>query len=184
MSLRKGLILLVLILFVSFDTPKLVRVKVNNSITLMLPKDFSPMDDIDFVQRFPSVRQPLAAYTDPNREIGVSVNISATQWPDGNVEMAKGFFKSSIYNTFDAVDMISEGIREHGHKKLIWFEFESRIKGNPRELGSQDPVLNYSYLVYLVEPEQTLVFSFNCPRRLRPDWQETAHKIMTSIRIK
>jgi hypothetical protein len=116
--------------------------------------------------------------------VDISVNISATQWPDANLELAQKFFKSSIHNMFDDIEMISEGIYELKGKKFIYFEFESRVRGDPMALGEQNAVLNYTYLSYLVEPKRTLVFSFNCPRRLRLDWQETAKKIMTSIKAK
>jgi hypothetical protein len=183
MSTRNGLVFIFLLLLCSFDTHKLGRVKVADGISILLPRDFRPMDELDFSQRYPSVRRPLAAYTDIQREVAFSLNISATQWPDANAEMAQKFFKASIYNTFDRVTMISEGVHDAHGKKLIFFEFESRIKGNPRELGEQEPVLSYSYLVYLVEADRTLVFSFNCPQRLRQEWSETAKKIMTSIKL-
>jgi hypothetical protein len=89
-----------------------------------------------------------------------------------------------LANLFDNIEFVSEGIHEVHGKRLIYFEFESRIKGNSMELSQRDPILNYTYIQYLVEPGRTLVFSFNCPRRIRPDWQETAQKMMTSIKMK
>jgi hypothetical protein len=182
--MRRILIFLILLAIWSFDSPRLIRVKVTDDISMLLPKEFRPMDELDLSQRFPSVRKPLAAYTNYERDVAVSVNISATQWPDADVAVAKKFFKTSVLNAFDNVDLIDEGIHEIRNKKLIYFEFESRIKGNPRELGQQDAILNYSYVQYLVEPDRTLVFSFHCPRRLRKDWQDIAHKMMSSIKLK
>jgi hypothetical protein len=142
------------------------------------------MDELDFSQRYPSVRKPIAAYSNENRDVDFSVNISATQWPDGDVEVAKDFFKSGVMNLFDGVDMIEEGVQELHGKQFIYFEFESRVRGEKMNMELRDPVLNYTYIEYLVEPGRTLVFSFNCPRRMRTDWQETAQKIMKSIKVK
>jgi hypothetical protein len=172
------------LLLISFDTPKLVRTKVAEGITMLVPKTWRPMDELDFSQRFPSVRAPLAGFTDEDRLCDVSVNISATQWPDENTEIAGQFFRAAIFNTFDRVDMIDEGIREVKGKKMIYFEFESTVKGNPRELGQQASIMNYNYLQYYLGPERTLVFSFHCPRSQRQDWQEAAGKIMENVRIK
>lgn len=166
------------------ETPKLIKTKVSDDISVMLPKDFVPMGELDFTQRYPSVRKPIGAFTNPEHEVDFSVNISATSWPDANLEMAQKFFKSGIMNMFDRVEMISEGIHEVNGKKLVYFEFESRIKGDKSALGMDEPVLKYSYLEYLVEPKRTLVFSFNCPRRLKEDWQPTADKVMKSVKIK
>jgi hypothetical protein len=141
------------------------------------------MDNLDFSERYPSVRAPLAAYTDDQREIDYSVNISATQWPDKDIELAKGFFKASLYNMFDKVDIIQEGIRESHGKQFIYFEFNSRVNGNRKGEGLKDPIIKYNYLQYSIEPGRTLVFAFNCTKRRQQEWQETAHKMMTGIKI-
>ena len=182
--MQKALFLILLTIALPVDDPKLVKVKISNEITVMLPKDFVPMGDLDFSERYPSVRKPIGAYTNPEHEVDFSVNISATSWPDTNLEMAQKFFKSGVMNMFDRVEILSEGIREVNGKKLIYLEFESRIKGDQSALGNSEPILKYAYLEYLVEPSRTLVFSFNCPRRLREDWEATAHKIMESVKIK
>lgn len=183
--MRSGLIILAFLGLCSFEASvKLVRTKVSSNISVLLPKNFRPMDDLDFGQRYPSVRKPIAAYTNEDRLVDFSVNISATQWPDQNVELAQKFFKAGLANLFDNVEFISEGTHEVHGKSFIYFEFESRVKGNPRELSQRDPVLNYTYIQYLVEPGRTLVFSFNCPRRLRLEWQDTARKIMISVKMK
>lgn len=84
---------------------------------------------------------------------------------------------------FDRVDMIQEGVHEINKKKFIFFEFDSRVNGTRQE-GFQDPVLRYTFIQYLVEPGRTLVFSFNCARREKQDWQETAQAMMQNIKVK
>lgn len=183
--MKKGCAVLVLISLVSFDAPpRLVRTKIAEDISIMIPKNFKPMDDLDFSQRYPSVRKPIGAYTNVSRDVDVSVNISATQWPDADLEIAQQFFKAGVMNMFDGVEMLSEGIHEVHGKRFIFFEFESRVKGEKMSMEMRDPVLNYTYIQYLIEPRRTLVFSFNCPRRLREDWQGTAQKMMKSAKVK
>lgn len=182
--MKKGLILLAAITLFAFVPPRLSRVKISEEMSVLLPKTFRPMDDMDFSQRYPSVRKPIAAYTNESREVAFSVNISATQWPDANVDMARQFFKAGVVNMFDGVDMIEEGTYTLHGKEFIYFEFESRVKGERMTLELRDPVLNYTYIQYLVEEGRTLVFSFNCPKRIREEWQGTARKMMKSIKIK
>ncbi len=177
--------LLVLCFFLAgFNEPKLVKTRIAEGMTVSLPKSFRPMDELDLTQRYPSVRQPIAAFTNEEREVDFNINLSATQWPDANLDMARKFFKAGIYNLFDDVEMIDEGIHQIHGRDYIFFEFESRVKGDRRDLSLQEPVLKYTYIQYLVEPGRTLVFSFHCPRRLRNDWQPTAHAIMKSIKLK
>jgi hypothetical protein len=172
------------IFLLSMAPAKLVKTKVAEGITVSLPKSLAMMTPEDIVQRYPSVRSPLAAYTDINRTADFSVNVSATQWPDGNVEVAKKFFKAGIANLYDRVDFITEGVQIIHKKKYIFFEFESRVNGNKMTLGEQAPVYRYTYIQYLIEKDKALVFSFNCPKDLRQDWQPTVHAIMKSVKVK
>ena len=177
-------LILIAALLLSFDQPKMMKVKVSDDITISIPKDWKPMDGLDFSERYPSVRAPLAAYTNSDRTTDFSVNISATRWPDANLEIASQFFKSSLTNMFDRITMINEGVREVNGKSFVFFEFESRINGNKNQLGNADPVLKYSYVQYLVQPHRTLVFSFNCDRRERQHWEEAARSMMNNIKVK
>jgi hypothetical protein len=169
---------------VAASSQEMVKTKVSDRITVLLPADFFPMTPDDITQRMPSVRAPLGAYTNQDRVVDFSVNISATQWPDGNQEIAAKFFKASLLNLYDKVVMISEGTHTLKKKNYIYFEFESRTNASKRVEGGSEPILKYTYIEYLVEPNQTLVFSFNCPRTLRQEWQETAHAMMKSVRVK
>jgi hypothetical protein len=168
----------------SFSVSKLVKTKISNDITVSIPSELFPMTPEDVGQRFPSVRAPLGAYTTEDRVVDFSVNISATQWPETDYEMTQKFFKAGIYNLYDKVDMIGEGMQEIHKKKFIYFEFESRTNGDKRKLGSSDAILRYTYIQYLVQRGRTLVFTFSCPRDRKPEWQETAHAVMKSIRVK
>ena len=180
---RKFLILIPMIL-VAFDQPKLMKVQVSQDITVSVPKDWRPMDGLDFSQRYPSVRAPLAAYTNEDRTADFSVNISATRWPDADLEIASKFFKASLSNLFDRVTIIEEGVHEVNGKSFIYFEFESRVNGNKNQLGNADPVLKYTCVQYLVQPERTLVFSFNCSRSNRAAWEDAAKAMMKNIKVK
>lgn len=178
------LLILFLVLAMVSATSKLVKIKINDEITVSLPSDFLPMTPEDIAQRLPSVRAPLGAYTNQDRVVDFSVNISATQWPDANQEIAGKFFKSALFNLYDKVEMISEGIHEVHKKKYIYFEFESRTNSNRRVEGGTEPILKYTRIQYLVEPGRTLVFSFSCPRTMREDWEQVSGEIMKSVRVK
>lgn len=182
--MKKLLLSFAIIVLFAFSPSKLVKTKVAEGIVISLPAELQPMAEDDIILRYPSVRAPLAAYTDVNRTLDFSVNISATQWPDTDLEIAKKFFKSSITNLFDRVDIIEEGIHTVHKKKFIFFEFESRVNGNKMTLGEQQPVFRYTYIQYLIEPGRTLVVSFNCPKAMREDWQENVRAIMKSVKVK
>src|SRR5689334_6173541 len=112
--------LLFSLVLMGFDQPKLIKTKVADGITVSIPQGWRPMDGLDFTDRYPSVRAPLAAFTNEERLVDFSVNISATRWPDTNHTLAQQFFKSSIANMFDRVDFISEGVKTIHGKKFIY----------------------------------------------------------------
>ncbi len=179
-----GSLFVIAFICVSADKAKLMRVKVNDDLSVLVPKDWSPMDDRDIAQRYPSVRAPLVAYTNLARVVDFSVNISATQWPDDDAGLAQKFFKAGVMNIFDRVEMIDEGIQVISGKKFIYFEFESRINGNRQQEENSEPVLRYTYIQYLIQPGKALVFSFSCPKRQKEEWQETAREMMRGIKAK
>jgi hypothetical protein len=176
--------LLFSLFLMGFNQPKLVKTKVADGITVSIPQGWRPMDALDFTDRYPSVRAPLAAYTSEERLVDFSVNISATRWPDADLALAQQFFKASVTNMFDRVEFLSEGIHEVNGKKYIYFELGSRVNGNRAQEGLRDPVLKYTFLQYLVEPGRTLVFSFNCPKRDQEAWQPIARQMMKAVRVK
>lgn len=182
--MKKLLLSVAIIALFAFSPTKLVKTKIGEGIVISLPPELQPMTPDDIILRYPSVRAPLAAYTDLNRTLDFSMNISATQWPDADLEIAKKFFKASITNLYDRVDIIEEGIHTIHKKKYIYFEFESRVNGNKMALGEQQPVFRYTYIQYLIEPGRTLVISFNCPKAMREDWQENVRAMMKSVKVK
>lgn len=180
----RAVILLLAFACLAADKPKLVKMKVNDEITVSVPQGWKAMDGMDFTERYPSVRAPLGAFTNDERSVDFSINISATQWPDSDLPLAQKFFKASLMNMLDKVEIIGEGISEIKGKKFIYFEFTSRVNGNRVKEGLAEPILKYSYIQYLLGPQRTLVFSFNCQKRQQQDWQETAREMMKSVRVK
>ena len=53
-----------------------------------------------------------------------------------------------------------------------------------KALKEAQKALEISYLQYLIQPQRTLVFSFNCSRRDRETWEETARSMMNNVKVK
>ena len=180
----KKIVFLLAIASMAFTGFRLVKTKVSDGITISIPSNLNQMSQDDLTSKYPSVRAPLAAYTDQERTADLTINISATQWPDSDTEMAAKFFKSGIYNLYDRVDILSEGVRVIHKKKFIYFEFESRINGSKMALGTQQPIFKYTYIQYYIEANKALVFTFTCSKDKRQKWQPVTREIMQSIKIK
>lgn len=179
--------ILFLSLFISLSglaQVKLNKTKVGEHITVSLPEAFFPMSNSDLAQRYPSVRQPIGAFTNMERLVDFSIKQSATQWRESDIEMAKGFFKASLVNLYDRTKMLDEGIKEVNGHQFIYFELETRIEGDRYSLDKKDPVRSYIYVQYLIINGKTLVFAFNCPIQMKDEWQPIVKEIMFSIKVK
>lgn len=180
----KILILLLLTSLTGFAQVKFDKTKVGEHITVSLPETFFPMSNSDLAQRYPSVRQPIGAFTNMERLVDFSIKQSATQWRESDIEMAKGFFKASLVNLYDRTKMLDEGIKEVNGHQFIYFELETRIEGDRYSLDKKDPVRSYIYVQYLIINGKTLVFAFNSPVQMKDEWQPIAKEIMNSIKVK
>lgn len=180
----KRLLIFTVLFGMAFSHQKMVKTKVANGITVSLPDTLMPMQPEDISQRFPSVRNPLGAYTNMERDVDFSVNISATQWPDGDIQLAQQFFKSGLNNLYDRLEIIDEGVHTINKKNYIFFIFESTVSPGQRSVGATESIRKFTYIQYLVEPRRTLVFTFSCPTRFRDGWEDMAHQIMNSLRVK
>ena len=163
---------------------KLIKTKVGEDVTVNLPQSFMAMTPEDLAQRYPSVRKPIGAFTNQDRVVDFSVNISATRWRSSDIEIAKEFFKASILELYDRTDIISEGIKTIDDKAYIYFEFDSRVNGDKYSLDQQDAIRKYTYIQYLLINGKTIVFSFNAPQRDKAYWKELVPEIMNSVNVK
>ncbi|MEM6522813.1 MAG: hypothetical protein AAGF85_04455 [Bacteroidota bacterium] len=180
----KFISVLTVLLVIVPSQPKMVKTKIGESITMMLPDNLYAMSADDIARRYPSVRQPIGAFTNESRLADFSVNVSATRWRSEDTDMAKSFFKSSFYNLFDRVEMIKEEVLEINDRKYVVYEFDSRLNGDPSSLEAKDPILRYNYMQYLIVKGKTIVFSFNCHPRMKDEWKPIVQEMMSSIKIK
>ena len=160
---------------------KMKKYKIEDSgMTLKVPALMFPMSESDQALKYPSVRKPIAAFTDENRVIDFGIHIGASQWADTDKELAMLFFKASVLELFDQVDMSYEGIREINGKEFIGFEFISHMRGTQ----NMPPERMYNYLMYYLYHKKTPVFLFRCPYRDMEVWKPAGKKMIESVKIK
>lgn len=172
---------LLIILSFGFTGEKLTKVKINEEVTIYVPKNFTPMTPQDMEQRYESYRLPLALYTDPDRLIDFGVNRSYSRWQEKDLEMMEEFYKSSILELYDKVKFLDEGIKEVKGHRFVFFEIQTIVYP---ENKFQDSVRKYTYLMYGISEGTTYLFNFTCPEAMQDEWQPTAQQMMESIKLK
>jgi len=179
--MKKTALFLLTIGLLSFTSDKLVKVKLNEKVTIYIPSSFSPMSKADMELRYESYRLPLALYSDPSRLVDFGVNRSFSRWQPEDIEMMGAFYEASLMELYDKVTFIEKGLKEVNGHQFVFFEFQSIV--NP-ENEFQDKAKKYTYLMYGLSEGTTYLFNFTCDLHLQNEWQEVANEMMNQIKLK
>ncbi len=172
-----------ILLLTSFQQMKYVKTKVNDNISLSLPKDFIPMTEAELTSKFASVKPPVAAYTDYTRTVDFGVNIAFSRWNAEDLEIMKGFYKSNIMGLYDEVQFIHEGIETINERDFAVFEFTSKVLDEEGTSINQRAISKYVRIQYTIVRSKTVLFNFTCPAREMERWAPVAKEIMSSVKI-
>lgn len=176
-----GIILFLSTIFSIFPPADLTRVEVTEEISMMIPSDFRLMTDDEVASRFFTTKRPIAMYTNPSVIIDLGINRSATEWLADDLEIMVSFQKSNIYNFYDEIEMISQGVNEVNGRKAAYFEFISTVKPDGNSIRAQNSVKKYTYIQYMIVGEHSWVFNFTSPVQLQGTWQPQMAEIMGSV---
>lgn len=177
------ILLLSLILFSSFQQVKYVKTKVNNDISILLPKDFVSMSQTDLMSKYVSAKTPLAAYTDFTRTVDLGINVAYSQWNEEDLEIMMSFYKSNIMGLYNEVQFIKEDIENINGKDFVVFEFVSSVYDEEGSGISQSSINKYIRIQYTIVKSKTVLFNFSCPANQKGTWAPIAKKILESVKI-
>lgn len=170
--------------FLPFQASKLVKIKVTESITMLMPETFRPMSNDEIADRYFTTKRPLALFTDQSLSIDLGVNKSVTQWQEKDLEIMKSFQKSNIYSLYDNIEMISEGVKEINGRRYAHFEFVSTVKEEENVFVKKGAISKYTYIQYTIINGNSLVFNFTCPSSIKDKWQAKVAEIMQGVEVK
>lgn len=176
-----GVFLFLCLLFPSFSAQDLTKVNVTEEITMMIPSNFRLMTDDEVASRYFTTKRPIAIYTNETVVIDLGINKTVTEWIADDLEIMVSFQKSNIYNFYDKIEMISQGIKEINGRKAAYFEFISTIKPDTQSFRAQSPVKKYTYIQYMIVGSHSWVFNFTSPVQLQNEWQPQLADIMNSV---
>ena len=156
---------------------KLVKTKVNEDISMLIPETFNSMSDGERISKFVSSRTPIAVYTSEDRTVDFGINSNIMPWIEGDEEKLRNFYKGTYETLFDEVNYLQDTIR------MIVFEFVSSLEEENAFSGTKKTSY-YSYIQYTSYNDQILLFNFGCKPRQMRDWQSVAMQMMESVKVK
>lgn len=187
-----------------FTPPRLKTVKISQDVSIAMPSDFKVMPDEVIAAKYPAPRKPLGAFHSPNGQVDLIVSERPSTFSSADLNMLQQFYRSTITSKYSEVNFIRQEVKEFKGQQYLIFEFTSLLRDENQRTGSRlAPIRKYTLLQYTLvhnakQPEagkplrdkdkatsqdKLLVFTFNAPIDLREAWQETAHKIMQSIKL-
>ncbi|GAB4411070.1 MAG: hypothetical protein OHK0053_37900 [Microscillaceae bacterium] len=174
------------------QSSKMVKTKVNDYISLLLPSDFSLMPAEEYARRFGAYRPPLAMYQNQDGNVHFGINQSQNRslrayaeadFKAEDLEMLKGMYKASIAALHTEVNFLQDKVINLNKRDYIVLEFVGLVKDEDNAFGSGKVLRQYSYLMYTVENDQVLVFNFTCPQLIQQKWAPVAQQIMQSLKV-
>ncbi|MDQ4140588.1 MAG: hypothetical protein M3142_08675 [Bacteroidota bacterium] len=100
-----------------------------------------------------------------------------------DLPLLQKFYKPAIMSMYSEVQFIREEVTTLNGREFLIFEFVSSVKDDAKKKNKLAPIQKYTIAQYTIENDKLLIFTFNCPANLKPEWQATANKIMRSIKI-
>ena len=171
--------------FLNFKSEKLKKIKLNDQVSIKLPENFLPMSDDDIARKYYTYRKPIAAFTNPERQVDFSFNQSVTPWRQKDLGLLKDFYKASIVKLYTKVDFVQEKIVTINKRDFAVLEFISQITEEDKNSPNYGKTIRgYDYIQYSVEKGKVLIFHFSCPVMIKDNWQETAKTIMGTVKVK
>jgi hypothetical protein len=181
--IRTFSIAILVCLLSSFQEIKLVKTKVNESITLLLPEGFTPMDQVELNRKYVSTKPPVAAYSDYSKEMDLGVNIAYSRWNQEDLEIMKSFYKSNIMGLYSEVQFITESVQEINGRDFVVFEFVGSVVDSEGTSFNEGAINKFIRIQYTIVQGKTVLFNFSCPERVKEKWMPVANQIMESVKI-
>lgn len=178
-------------LFISFFTTqaqiKLKKTALTPGVSMLMPTDFTLMNDDMLAKKYFSPKKPTAMYTNPSAEIDLGVNFTNNFWQEQDIPMLKDLYKGSLRANYTKVEFLQENVVQINKRTFVVLEFVGIVSDDDQKtnaMGRKNQISKYNYLMYTVVENRIVVVNFNCPTKYQQEWQAIVPKIMTSVKIR
>lgn len=194
---KKILACLLFVLWASLgfaQSSKLLKVKINNLLTIGIPEDFVAMTQQAYDKKYGGYRTPLGMFTSPDGKADIGINqmanrlassVAKADWKEDDLKILQGMYRASIKAMHEKVDFFQDEIQVINKKTYIVFEFVGSVRDEDEDgKKSGKELKQYSYIQYTVNDKQVTIFNFTCPDSQRSYYQKLAKSVMQSIKFK
>lgn len=149
------------------------RTLAEGMVTMMVPKDFKPMDLEQAKMKYPSEHRPEVILSDGTGTVNLMFNFMEGKVEDEGIEVFRNQVFGMMQRVNPGIKKQQLGTEEVSGKQIAYAEFS-----NPAMDGKL-----YNLMFYLAVEGRPLMGSFNCRTKDMKYWRKAAFEMMQSIRI-
>ncbi len=166
---------------------KLKKTALTPGASMLMPTDFTLMNDDVLAKKYFSPKKPTAMFTNPSAEIDLGINFTNNFWQEQDIAMLKDLYKGSLRANYTKVEFLQENIVNINKRAFVVLEFVGIVSDDDQKtnaMGRKNQISKYNYLMYTVVENRIVVVNFNCPTKYQQEWQAIVPKIMASVKIR
>jgi hypothetical protein len=168
------LLLLFLIPIIGFSQGKMEKIKLlDGKLELMVPARLSPMTDAMWSLKYGNRKKPDLALSDPDGEVNLVGTLTPQTATEEHLSDFKTFQKDALKKTHPEMEFLGDGIREVNGKKIGYFKF----------LAAAVDQKTFNEYFFLIIEGKIMICSFNCPEKMRKEWEKAADEIIGSLKV-
>jgi len=157
---------------------KLVKQKLDPTITISVPEDFKLLTNEAAQARSLAEHAPLGVYIDPTGDADIVVNTSKAFFDPKDVAMMKAFYQANVRALFSKVTFLRADEEKVSGKPGLVFEFVGEVAEKGR------PTLKKYYLThYGLRKRRVVVATFSCEAKAQNKWAPTAAAALKTLKI-
>ncbi|QCK16911.1 hypothetical protein [Mangrovivirga cuniculi] len=162
----------------------LEKATVSESFQIKIPEGFTKMTDDELYAKYRSADPAAFAYISADKQSEFIINKSETPWPEEDIELLYGFYKATIYDLFDEINILKEEIIDLEGKKVAVLEMETVVYPPKNSMIPRPTIRKYNYIQYLIHDGKLWIMSFSSPQGAKQNWKEIIEISMESIKLK
>lgn len=146
----------------------------DQKVELLLPKELSKMTEDMWKIKYGNLKQPILAFSDKDGEVNLIGQMTNQNWEEKNLDEYKNFRIENLKKTRSDLQFLENGIKDISGKKVGFFKFMSQ--------AIDSKVFNYYF--FSIVDDKIIIFTFNCPEKLKGSWEKAGDEIVASLKIK
>lgn len=145
----------------------------NGKVEFLVPKELSKITDEIWKIKYGNAKQPVLALSDKDGEANLIGQMTNQDWEEANLDEYKNFRIENLKKTRPNLKVLEEGNKEINGKKVVFFKFMTE--------AVDTKIFNYYF--FTVVNGKILIFTFNCPEKLKSSWETVGDQIVSSLKI-